>query len=371
MNQAEGALLDEEYKIWRKNVPYLYDMMYTQVLKWSSPSIQWFPTADRVEDRSTLQKLLMTTFTSGKETEHLLFAQATFPDMVDEDSLQNADIKFKFNQSIPIPSDVNRARMSPHAVNVIACRTSAPDVLIYDYTKHSSANSALGPDASLSGHKTGGFALDWNPNQFGELASGGEDKLVNIFDINKGVIATFSKHESIVNDVSYSRFNPKVLSSVSDDMKLVIHDLRGEGTSTVLEKAHFSVIDTCAFSPHRAELLVTGAADNTLKVWDVRNTIAPAFLLRGHKDPMNKVAWSPHYESILASAGKDRRVILWDLNKSDYVGDMESSEILFIHGGHTDVVDDFDWNPTEPLEIASVSADGMLHIWKISLEDYL
>lgn len=371
MDKTESALIDEEYRIWRKNVPLLYDMMYTHVLKWPSPSVQWFLSAERLENRFTAQRLLMTTYTGGEDQEHLLLSQATFPDMVDEDSLNNADIGFKLTQSIPVPSDINRARYSPLASNIIACRTTGPAVLVYDYTKHSSADSTLGPDMLLEGHAAGGFALDWNPMKFGELVTGGEDNLVNVFDINGGLVSKIASHSGIVNDVSFSCFNPNQFASVSDDSRLILHDTRSGDSALRVEKAHFKSIETCSFSPFKAELLVTGSSDNTLKVWDTRNTAAALFVLRGHRDAINTAKWSPHYESIIASASRDRRVAVWDLNRSGVESNHESSELLFIHGGHTGVVEDLDWNPAEPMEIASVSSDNLLHLWKISIEDYL
>jgi len=371
MDEVRHCLADEEYRIWRKNVPFLYDLMYTQALKWPSPCVQWFPSAERSENRATVQKLLMTTFTSGEDVEHLLFASVTFPDMVDEDSLGNADIKFKFSQSIPVDRDINRARYCPLATNIIACRSEGEDVLVYDFTKHSSAGSAGGPDTVLSGHKAGGFALDWNHSRWGQLATGGKDSLINVFDINDGLVSTISSHSDIVNDISYSHFDPNIFCSVSDDLRLILHDTRSGDSATTVDRAHFKSVESCAFSPFKAELLATGSGDSSLKIWDARNVAAPLFTLRGHRDAVVSVKWSPHYESILASCSTDRRVAVWDLNRTDLESDGESPELLFIHGGHTSSVDDLDWNPAEPMEIASVSNDGLLHVWKISLEEYL
>lgn len=363
--------VEEEYKVWRKNVPQLYDLMYTQLLKYPSPCVQWFPTAERVEDRATRQRLLMTTFTEEEGEEHLTMGEASFPDTVDEDSLQNADIAFSCSQSIPVPADVNCAHYSPLANNLIACRTSQPDVLIYDYTKHPSANSEAGPDLLLSGHTAGGFALDWSPLTFGLLATGGEDALLNIFDINSGLVSSSTAHSSVVNAVSFSHFNPSQFCSVSDDKRAIVHDLRDSSASLTIDNAHYKFVEVCAFSPFRSELLVTGSRDNTLKVWDIRNTALPLFVLRGHRGTITSVKWSPHYESLLASSSQDRRVIIWDLNRAGQVSDQESEELLFIHGGHTDSVDDLDWNAAEPMEIASVAADRLLHIWKIPIEEYI
>lgn len=33
----------EEYRIWKKNVPFLYDLVFTHSLEWPSLTVQWFP----------------------------------------------------------------------------------------------------------------------------------------------------------------------------------------------------------------------------------------------------------------------------------------------------------------------------------------
>lgn len=39
---------------------------------------------------------------------------------------------------------------------------------------------------------------------------------------------------------------------------------------------------------------------------------------------------------------------------------------LFMHGGHTNHLADFSWNPNEPWLVASAAEDNMLQIWKVA-----
>jgi beta-galactosidase/beta-glucuronidase len=39
--------INEEYKIWKKNAPYLYDLVVTHALEWPSLTVQWFPDVER------------------------------------------------------------------------------------------------------------------------------------------------------------------------------------------------------------------------------------------------------------------------------------------------------------------------------------
>jgi histone-binding protein RBBP4 len=39
----QEKLVNEEYKIWKKNTPFLYDLVMTHALEWPSLSVQWLP----------------------------------------------------------------------------------------------------------------------------------------------------------------------------------------------------------------------------------------------------------------------------------------------------------------------------------------
>lgn len=39
---------------------------------------------------------------------------------------------------------------------------------------------------------------------------------------------------------------------------------------------------------------------------------------------------------------------------------------LFMHGGHTNHLADFSWNPNEPWLVASAAEDNLLQIWKVA-----
>ena len=39
---------------------------------------------------------------------------------------------------------------------------------------------------------------------------------------------------------------------------------------------------------------------------------------------------------------------------------------LFMHGGHTNHLADFTWNPTDPWLVCSAAEDNLLQIWKVA-----
>ena len=44
--ESENQVINEEYKIWKKNVPFLYDLVITHELDWPSLTVQWLPKKD-------------------------------------------------------------------------------------------------------------------------------------------------------------------------------------------------------------------------------------------------------------------------------------------------------------------------------------
>ena len=40
---VEERVINEEYKIWKKNTPFLYDLVMTHALEWPSLTAQWLP----------------------------------------------------------------------------------------------------------------------------------------------------------------------------------------------------------------------------------------------------------------------------------------------------------------------------------------
>jgi hypothetical protein len=41
--EENEKLINEEYKMWKKNSPFLYDLVITHALEWPSLTCQWFP----------------------------------------------------------------------------------------------------------------------------------------------------------------------------------------------------------------------------------------------------------------------------------------------------------------------------------------
>lgn len=75
-DEVEARLVNEEYKIWKKNTPFLYDLVVTHALEWPSLTVQWLP--ERIEPPGkdySVQKLILGTHTSESEQNYLMRAE--------------------------------------------------------------------------------------------------------------------------------------------------------------------------------------------------------------------------------------------------------------------------------------------------------
>jgi len=398
---VEERLINEEYKIWKKNTPFLYDLVMTHALEWPSLTVQWLPEVTKPEGKDyTIHRLILGTHTSDEQN-HLVIASVQLPnDEAQFDSshydTERAEFggfgsvsgKIEIEIRINHEGEVNRARYMPQNQCIIATKTPSSDVLIFDYTKHPSKpdpNGECTPELRLKGHTKEGYGLSWNPNINGHLLSASDDHTICLWNINGNTssgrnldaMMTFSGHTAVVEDVAWHLLHDSMFGSVGDDKKLLLWDTRSQHSdkpSQIIE-AHSAEVNCLSFNPYSEYILATGSADKTVALWDLRNTKMKLHSFESHKDEIFQVQWSPHNETILASSGTDRRLNVWDLSK---IGEEQSAEdiedgppeLLFIHGGHTAKISDFSWNPNEPWAICSVSEDNIMQVWQMAENIY-
>lgn len=399
---VEERVVNEEYKIWKKNTPFLYDLVMTHALEWPSLTAQWLPDVTRPEGKDyTIHRLLLGTHTSSDEQNHLVIASVKLPNddaQVDASRYDNdrgeyggfGSVGGKIETDIKInhEGEVNRARYMPQSPFIIATKTPSSDVLVFDYSKHPSRPDSSGecrPELRLKGHSKEGYGLSWNSHSKGHLLSASDDETICLWDIS-GVPkeqktleakAIYMGHTKVVEDVAWHSLHDSIFGSVSDDLQLMIWDTRTDNTSKAqhVVEAHQAEVNCLAFNPFSEYILATGSADKTVAMWDLRNLKMKLHSFESHKDEIFQVQWSPHNETILASSGSDRRLHVWDLSK---IGEEQSPEdaedgppeLVFIHGGHTAKISDFTWNPTDPWVICSVSEDNILQVWQMAENIY-
>ncbi|KAJ3274352.1 Histone-binding protein rbbp4 [Borealophlyctis nickersoniae] len=379
----EDKTIVEEYKIWKKNSPILYDLVVTHAFEWPTLTVQWLPEITRPEGKGyTLQNILIGTNTSQQEQNYVQIAQVQLPNVDgDEEASEPVGPQCSINivQKINHDGEVNRARYMPSNSDIIATRTASGPVFVFDRSRHPMmpSNNLCTPELKLTGHEGEGYGMSWHPKREGILLTGAEDKLVcewNIEGLTKrktmGPKNKYAAHTALVGDVQWSHLQDAIFASVGDDRRLLIWDTRTTAPPQSVD-AHSAEINCVVFSPFNEHLLATGSGDKTVALWDMRNLQQRVHSFESHQGDIVQLEWSPHHETILASASTDRRLNVWDLSRigeEQSPEDMEDGppELLFVHGGHTNKVPDFSWNPNEPWVICSVAEDNVCQVWQMA-----
>mmetsp|Transcript_2092 Transcript_2092/g.3133 ORF Transcript_2092/g.3133 Transcript_2092/m.3133 type:complete len:416 (-) Transcript_2092:494-1741(-) len=401
-DEADERLMNDEYKVWKKNTPFLYDLVITHNLEWPSLTVQWLPDKDYNYDKGySKQKLILGTHTSDNAQNYLMLAEVQLPleesefDKRQYDEERNevggyggAYGKVQIITQINHNGEVNRARYMPQEKFIIATKTVSSEVHIFDYSRHSSKPSSDGtskPNLILTGHKAEGYGLSWSPLTTGHLLSGSYDSQICLWDVGAATKQsnrlaakmTYQTPHGSVGDVAWHGQHPHLFGSVGDDKQLLIWDTRHPNSDAIIAKsqAHSAEVNCLSFNPFNSNILATGSSDKTIALHDWRHLAAPLHVFEGHDDEVLQLGWLPQEETVLASCGADRRVFTWDMSR---IGDEQSPEdaedgppeVLFVHGGHTNRVSDLSWNANDAWVMASVAEDNVLHIWQMASSIY-
>ncbi|CAF1138462.1 unnamed protein product [Adineta steineri] len=388
-----------EFGRWRKNSPYLYNMLFYELLECPSPTVQWLDYHTvKGDPKCDYYRLLIGTQGGRTPTD------SRFDELTGEHGGYEMGVRGSMHPYVPMyhAGDVNKARAMPQNTFKIASFSSTNDIFLFDYSKHPSKLNPDGicrPQAILRGHTDEGFALSWHPMQQGLLLSGAQDGKMCLWNLEKmpnssaataattttvtnGIecntiidpVEVFNSERKLVDAVHWHPSHPSVFGAAAGSGTLLITDLRASsGTAALVEslfpstsssskclqfrvKVHTADCNCLAFHPVNEYAILTGSDDATIALWDMRNLSKEIRRYeQAHRDGVLQVAWSPISPSIFASSSADQHVFVWDLNSNDGV--------IFDHKGHDSRIPDISWHPTRPI-IASVAEDSSFQIWE-------
>ncbi|KAI4342413.1 hypothetical protein MLD38_027045 [Melastoma candidum] len=363
-DEKEMEVEDEEFRVWKKNTPVLYDLVISHPLEWPSLTVHWSPLSPHT--------LLLGTHTSNGSPNFLILADVSFP--------PTHPPKVEIKHMLPADGEVNRARFMPQNPSVIGAKTNGCDVYVFDSSKPSTSD--FDPHLRLRGHRDEGYGLSWSLLREGYLLSASHDRCICLWDILAipqdtsvlDAMHVFEGHSSAIGDVSWHPKNDSLFGSVGDDCLLMIWDSRTYKPEQRI-KAHEKEVNGLSFNLYTEWIVATASSDATIGLFDLRKLTLPLHVLSGHDGEVLQVDWDPNHEAVLASSSDDRRVIVWDINR---IGDEQQegdasdgpAELLFSHGGHKARISDFAWNKSEPWIISSVAEDNSLQVWEMAESIY-
>lgn len=421
---------NEQYLAWKRCVPFLYDWLVNHHLELPSLACRWGPISAELDAHRFKQRLYLSQQTYGKSTNKLFVSEieicrpryCTAEQIAGwVDQKPNRLVSKPIN-SITHPGEVNRIIDLTSHPDIIATHTDGPDVYLWNIISQPNREEKVQttmqpsvPDLVLTGHtKDTSFALA-AARTAPLVASGGHAKNILVWDLADHATSisnrssalnrteaeqlkariTLTGHRDTVEAVAFRPDDHTMLASVGDDSALLIWDTKAPSKAPVsdVQDAHKEGIDVhdISWSAVQKELLVTGGQDGSVRVWDTRKlNDGPLYDFDHHTDEVVRVEWSPSVPGVFASGGQDNMLCIWDIARDSTVGGKEQKkaakkaklstpkELLFQHAGHKTQIVDFQWNPYDPWNIASVSQDtwgphgkggvfhGTLQMWRIS-----
>ncbi|XP_078157539.1 transducin/WD40 repeat-like superfamily protein isoform X2 [Carex rostrata] len=156
--------------------------------------------------------------------------------------------------------------------------------------------------------------LSWNKYSKNIIASSDYEGIVNVWDVNtRQSVMEYEEHDKRAWSVDFSRTEPSMLVSGSDDCKVKVWCTNQE--SSVINIDMKANICSVKYNPGSSMYVAVGSADHHIHYYDLRNTSVPLHIFGGHRKAVSYVKFLSNNE--LASASTDSTLRLWDV-KDDY-----------------------------------------------------
>ncbi|XP_031485976.1 E3 ubiquitin-protein ligase COP1 [Nymphaea colorata] len=155
--------------------------------------------------------------------------------------------------------------------------------------------------------------LSWNKYIKNQIASSDYDGIVTVWDVNtRQSIMEYEEHEKRAWSVDFSRTEPSMLVSGSDDCKVKVWCTKQEASVLNIDmKANICCVK---YNPGSSRYIAVGSADHHIHYYDLRNISAPLHVFSGHRKAVSYVKFLSNDE--LASASTDSTLRLWDVKEN-------------------------------------------------------
>ncbi|XP_010270052.1 PREDICTED: E3 ubiquitin-protein ligase COP1 [Nelumbo nucifera] len=155
--------------------------------------------------------------------------------------------------------------------------------------------------------------LSWNKYTKNHIASSDYEGIVTVWDVDtRQSVMEYEEHEKRAWSVDFSRTEPSMLVSGSDDCKVKIWCTKQEASVLNIDmKANICCVK---YNPGSSIYVAVGSADHHIHYYDLRNISQPLHVFNGHKKAVSYVKFLSNNE--LASASTDSTLRLWDVKEN-------------------------------------------------------
>ncbi|XP_022758994.1 E3 ubiquitin-protein ligase COP1-like [Durio zibethinus] len=155
--------------------------------------------------------------------------------------------------------------------------------------------------------------LSWNKYSKNHIASSDYEGIVTVWDVTTcQSLMEYEEHEKRAWSVDFSRTEPSMLVSGSDDCKVKVWCTKQEASVLNIDmKANICCVK---YNPGSSNYIAVGSADHHIHYYDLRNISSPLHVFSGHKKAVSYVKFLSENE--LASASTDSTLRLWDVKEN-------------------------------------------------------
>ncbi|CAK9184082.1 unnamed protein product [Ilex paraguariensis] len=155
--------------------------------------------------------------------------------------------------------------------------------------------------------------LSWNKFTKNHIASSDYEGIVTVWDVTtRQSVMEYEEHEKRAWSVDFSRMEPSMLVSGSDDCKVKVWCTKQEASVINIEmRANICCVK---YNPGSSVHVAVGSADHHIHYYDLRNTSQPLHVFSGHRKTVSYVKFLSNNE--LASASTDSTLRLWDVKEN-------------------------------------------------------
>ncbi|CAI9279921.1 unnamed protein product [Lactuca saligna] len=155
--------------------------------------------------------------------------------------------------------------------------------------------------------------LSWNKYTKNYIASSDYEGIVTVWDVTtRQSVMEYEEHEKRAWSLDFSRTEPTMLVSGSDDCKVKIWCTRQE--ASVLNIDMKANICSVKYNPGSSFHVAVGSADHHIHYYDLRKINQPLHIFSGHRKAVSYVKFLSNYE--LSSASTDSTLRLWDVKQN-------------------------------------------------------
>lgn len=164
-----------------------------------------------------------------------------------------------------------------------------------------------------------------------EASGGGAFWVGKIDDVGKLAAQPplFGGHKAVVLDVDFHPFNDYIISSCSEDTKVMVWSIPEEikesvNDPSIVLSGHSRKVGQVTFHPTADNALASAGADLAIKIWDITKGVEKIEIL-GNTDLINSFCFNTD-GTLIASAARDKRIKVFDVRSGKCVHDVAGHE---------------------------------------------